>query len=268
MWALCVVRVGVCVWCVCVWESVWCGTQKKSPCVDSKRPRVYRHHARKRLHMRAWCRYTQGRFKSTHGGFLDGHTGRGEGKERRRVSPSVLLTINGPRSYHLLERFTERNLGILHILKFENRSRTTRARFLQSFAFPDKAVQFQLSGGTLRRERQTQHPPTHPPPPLLSLPHTQHTHTITYTNTNTNTKTHTQRHTHTHTTAYAHTNAHAHAHVYVHARVYVNVYVYEFVYVYEVLETATCSKKKIVEGHKLRTADIKNSVHSTAQHSA
>ena len=25
-------------------------------------------------HMRAWCRYTRGRFESTHGGVLDGHT--------------------------------------------------------------------------------------------------------------------------------------------------------------------------------------------------
>ena len=200
MWALCVVRVGVCVWCVCgVWESVWCGTQKKSPCVDSKRPRVYRHHARRRLHMRAWCRYTQGRFESTHGGFLDGHTGRGEGRERRRVSPSVLLTINGPRSYHLLERFTERNLGILHILKFENRSRTTRARFLQSFAFPDKAVQFQLSGGTLRRERQTQHPPTHhyhhTLPPLPPT-HTTHPHDYLHKHQHQHKDTHAKTHTH------------------------------------------------------------------------
>ena len=36
------------------------------PCVDSKRPRVYRHHAQ---HMCAWCRYTRRRFEPTHGGF-------------------------------------------------------------------------------------------------------------------------------------------------------------------------------------------------------
>ena len=109
---LCVVRVGVVVvvcgvWCV---FGVWCGTQKKPPCVDSKRPRVFRHHARMCQNMRAWWRYTQGRLESTHGGFLDGHTGRGGGEGK-----GVLLTKIGPRSYHLLERFTERNHWMLQI---------------------------------------------------------------------------------------------------------------------------------------------------------
>ena len=51
---VCVVRVVVVivvVWCVVVF-GVWCGTQKKPPCVDSKRPRVYRHHARMCQNMR------------------------------------------------------------------------------------------------------------------------------------------------------------------------------------------------------------------------
>ena len=68
-------------------------TQKKPPCVDSKRLRVYLHHAHMCHHMRAWCRYTRGRFQSTHGGFWDGHTDeRGERRERGGGSPSVLLT--------------------------------------------------------------------------------------------------------------------------------------------------------------------------------
>ena len=59
-----------CAWCCvlccvcCVWCVVWCvarlGMQKKPPCVDSKRPRVHRHHAHMCYHMRAWCRYTRG----------------------------------------------------------------------------------------------------------------------------------------------------------------------------------------------------------------
>ena len=87
---VCVCGVCVCLWCVVVF-GVWCGTQKKPPCVNSKRPRVYRHHAHMCYHMRAWCRYTEGRFESTRGGFLDGHTGeRGERREREGGSPSVL----------------------------------------------------------------------------------------------------------------------------------------------------------------------------------
>ena len=46
------------------------------------------------------------------------------------------------------QRFTKRNFWIFPILKFENRSRTTCSRFLQAFALPDKAVQFQMSLGT------------------------------------------------------------------------------------------------------------------------
>ena len=63
------------------WSVPLAFCSKTPPCVRSKRPRVYRHHARMCYHMRAWCRYTRGRFESTHGGFLHGHTeerGRGE----------------------------------------------------------------------------------------------------------------------------------------------------------------------------------------------
>ena len=53
------------------------------PCVRSKRPRVYRHHAHMFQHMCAWCRY---------GNVLNVHTGtcgvdtRVEGRERERSS--------------------------------------------------------------------------------------------------------------------------------------------------------------------------------------
>ena len=69
MWCVvCVVRVVVVivvVWCVVVF-GVWCGTQKKPPCVDSKRPRVYRHHARMCQNMRVVPVHT--------GTFLNVHT--------------------------------------------------------------------------------------------------------------------------------------------------------------------------------------------------
>ena len=43
-----------------------CGFQT-SPCVRSKRPRVYRHHAYMFQHMCAWRRHTWGRLECTHG---------------------------------------------------------------------------------------------------------------------------------------------------------------------------------------------------------
>ena len=55
---LCVVR---CVVCCCVTRS------KRPPCVDSKRPRVCRHHAHMLKHMCAWCRHARRRFGRTHG---------------------------------------------------------------------------------------------------------------------------------------------------------------------------------------------------------
>ena len=169
----CVVWFVCCVLCVLVWLllllllcvvcCVWCGTQKKPPCVDSKRPRVYRHHAHMCQNMRAWCRYTQGRFESTHGGFLDGHTGRREGGHRQFCLP----------------KFAHRGLSRAH-LKFENRSNTARSRFLQSFALPESCSVSAVLRDTA--EGTTNTPPTHHHhhhhhslPPLPST-HTTHLH--------------------------------------------------------------------------------------------
>ena len=90
------------------------GTQKKPPCVDSKRPRVYRHHAHMCYHMRACCRYTRGRFESTHGGFWDGHTEERGGKEGE--GRGVTISSANHETAHVelsraLERFTERTPG-------------------------------------------------------------------------------------------------------------------------------------------------------------
>ena len=80
-------RVVLCVslwpWCVCVCVCLVCGvcafrqaekTWKKPcvdsttfPCVHSKRPRVYRHHAHMCRNMCAWCRQARGLFERTHG---------------------------------------------------------------------------------------------------------------------------------------------------------------------------------------------------------
>ena len=190
------------------------------------------------------CIKTCGRSVGTHGDvlnphtevfFFSCHTGRWEGRKRGRVSPSVMLTMNGPRRYHLLERFTERTPWILQI---------SSLRIGREQHVPDSSNHslfllklFSLScpeghcGGNDK----------HTTPSLLSLPH----HT-------TNRHDHKYKHQHQHKDTHE-KRTHTHAHV--------------FVYVHEVLETATCSKKNIVEGHKLRTADIKKkcSQHSTAQ---
>ena len=143
---LCVVLCGACrwswrcwwSWCVCVCLRVLRHRLKTPPCVHSERLRVYQHHAHMCFNMSAWCRYTRGRFESTHGDVLNGHT------EGKRSSPVLLTRI----CRVWLSRASEvhqRNFWIFPIFKFENRLRTTCPRFLQSFALPDKAVQFQQS---------------------------------------------------------------------------------------------------------------------------
>ena len=83
--------------------------------------------------MYAWCRYTRGRFERTHGDVLSGHTEKG-GNHRQFCLPKF--------AHVELSRASEahrRNFWIFPIFKFENRSRTSCHRFLQSFALPDKA---------------------------------------------------------------------------------------------------------------------------------
>ena len=65
--------VVLCVLCVLMCVLV-CDTLRNSvcplntsPCVRSKRPGVYRHHAHMFQHMCAWCRYKRGGFERTHG---------------------------------------------------------------------------------------------------------------------------------------------------------------------------------------------------------
>ena len=138
--------------CVVLCCVVWCvarlGTQKKPPCVDSKRPRVYRHHAHMCYHMRAWCRYTRGRFESTHGGFLDGHTGERGGKEGEGRGVTVSSANHETAHVELSrasERFTERNPWFLPIQGL----RTGREQHVPESSnhslYLDKAVQFQQS---------------------------------------------------------------------------------------------------------------------------
>ena len=208
----CVVLCGVCV----VWCVARLGTQKQPPCVDSKRPRVYRHHAHICYHMCAWCLYTRGRFESTHGGFLDGHTGErrreeGEGREGHRQFCSLAFAHKLSRAS---ERVTERNPWFLPIQGL----RTGREQHVPESSnhslYLMKLLRDTAEGTSTRNSHTHQHiltnPPTHRPThhhspllPTLPLPH-----------------------------AHAHANARVHARVYVHARVFVYVSVYAYVDVY------------------------------------
>ena len=84
---------GVCCWPVCMFKNASVCTFKTPPCEDSKRPRVYGHHARMCYHMRAWCRYTRGRFECTHG-----REGRGRGR-------------GGPRQFFCFPKFAHVGLS-------------------------------------------------------------------------------------------------------------------------------------------------------------
>ena len=96
-------RVVVLWW--CVWWWWWCVVWhrenpvcplKTSPCVRSKRSRVYRHHAHMLKHMCAWCRHTRGRFERTHLRVLNGHTAR-----RERVIVNSAYQNLPKKGYHL-----------------------------------------------------------------------------------------------------------------------------------------------------------------------
>ena len=106
-------RVVLCVVVLCGVCVVWCvarlGTQKKPPCKDAKRPRVYRHHAHMCYHMCAWCRYTRGRCASTHGRYF-GPTHGGQG-----VIVSAAYQNLATCGDHVLQMFTTRYQSILPI---------------------------------------------------------------------------------------------------------------------------------------------------------
>ena len=85
------------------------------------------------------CFLTCARGAGIHGDLLNGHT------EGRAVSSSVLLTKKSPRRVITWPQRSTKETNGSYPFQFENRPRATRCRFLQSFAFPDKAVQLQQS---------------------------------------------------------------------------------------------------------------------------
>ena len=162
---LCVVCCVCCVLCavcaVCV-VCVWCDTPEKSvcakrpPCVDSKRPRVYRHHAhcgvkpswkvtcvnmvvctpvapRARVETHARAAGTHGDVLNLHTeGVLHKHTGEEGGCRRQVCLPKFAHEgfFRGAREVHQ-----------------RNKSRTTHCRVLRSFALPDELFSFSYPEG-------------------------------------------------------------------------------------------------------------------------
>ena len=169
-------------WCV---RAVWCGTLK-TRCVHSKRPRVYRHHAR--IHTGTFWMYTREAFwkytrrEGWREGGRSGRRGRGQRDtptptpthtptptQQQPKAQTGLWPLFGaqlrkntfcqPKFAHVGLSLDPRSsikklLGLTHF-ELENRSRTICSRFLRSFALPDKIAQLQLSWGTLRRESAT-----------------------------------------------------------------------------------------------------------------
>ena len=172
-WLLCLVRMSLWSWCAC--GVVW----------FAENLRVYIQNVPVCTGTTPACSNTCGRGARTHrdvlivhtGGVFNGHTGRGvgegrgegEGEERgQRDTPTPTPT---PTPTHFtthnteyarchrqfcLPKFAHVRLSVvprgspkkpfdLTHFQFENRSRTTCSRFLQSFALPDKVVQLQLS---------------------------------------------------------------------------------------------------------------------------
>ena len=147
---LCVVRVGV-VWCgvVCVGVvvfGVWCGTQKKPPCIDSN-VSVCTGTTRT-------CVKTCGRGVGTHRDVLNLHTevvwtDTRRGRRRGRGEGGVTVSSANHETAHVelsraSEKFTESNQWILTILSL----RTGREQHVpdpSNHSLHLKAVQFQLS---------------------------------------------------------------------------------------------------------------------------
>ena len=113
------------------------------------------------------CVTTCGRGAGTHGGVLNLHTEVFETDTRERgVTVSSANHETGPRRVITCFKEVHRKKPlVLTHSRFENRSRTTRSRFLQSFALPDEAVElhFILRDTThntpLLKHTTTQHTP-------------------------------------------------------------------------------------------------------------
>ena len=137
----------VCLLCVCCVFVVCCVTLKnveKTSIWLQKRFRVYIQNALVYAGTTRTCVSTCAR-AGTHGYVLNVHMKAFFESTHWWSSPVLLIKKNSRRVLTWSQKGSPKKpLDHTHF-QFENKSRTTCPRFLQSFAFPDKAVQFQLS---------------------------------------------------------------------------------------------------------------------------
>ena len=151
-----------------------------SPCMPAPRAHVFQH-------MCAWCMYTRGHFERTHGDVLNGHTTPPQHHDNAHAhtphTPHALphtTQHSSPKIAHVSQQRAsevhQRKHWFLHIFQFENRSRTTCCRFLQSLTFsaahgnhivsiPFETIKKKHTERRGRLRPQVSSPDTHPPPP-------------------------------------------------------------------------------------------------------
>ena len=156
---------------VCGFKNAFVYTFRTSPCMLAPRVHVFStcgHVAG--THENVLNAHTLRHFERTHGDVFEcthGGEGRGRGWSGHRQFCLPKFAQGGSSSAS--EVHLKKPLDLTHS-RFENKSRTTRSRFLQSFALPDKAVQLQPSR-ECATSTHTIHTHTHP--------HTQPQHTAT-----------------------------------------------------------------------------------------
>ena len=124
VWRSCCCGVVWCVMLCCVVPCgagvvLWCCVVVCVVCVRPKRPRVYQHHAHMLKFMCAWCQHTRGRVEWTH------KRGGGRGSSSAYLMFGSFFMANflhttrrSTQSYHVLQRFTERNTWIFPIFNY------------------------------------------------------------------------------------------------------------------------------------------------------
>ena len=167
---------SVCVCCGTLKKPV-CGFKNASVCTF-KRPRVCRHHAHMCFNMKAWCRYTRGRYERAHGDVLSPHTeSRGEGVGHRQFClpnlPTLVITSfrGSPKKLLDLSHSSLRKDREQHVPDSSNYS----LYLMKLFSFSNLEENFggnQQPDGSSCLSNSPSLPS--PPPPQPQPPHTTH----------------------------------------------------------------------------------------------